>query len=117
MQVDAARYEQKLVNSLGPIELWALSTTPGDTGLRNRLYDSVGFSEALRRLSKIFPAGSALKEIERRKSDRLRRGEQDSGAQAGVIDELATELIDGRGIGLKLRPYDGILEDGLIAAQ
>lgn len=38
-----------LVNSLGPIELWALSTTPGDTGLRNRLYDRVGFSEGLRR--------------------------------------------------------------------
>ncbi len=117
IQVDAAKYEQKLVNSLGPVELWALSTTPGDTGLRNRLYDSVGFSEALRRLSKIFPSGSALKEIERRKSERLRRGEQDSRAQAGVIDELAAELLDGRGIGLKLRPYEGALEEVQTAAQ
>jgi intracellular multiplication protein IcmB len=116
VQIDAAKYEQKLVNSLGPIELWALSTTPGDTGLRNRLYDRIGFGEALRRLSKIFPSGSALKEIERRKSERLRRGEVDARAQAGVIDDLADELINGRGIGLKLRPYEGD-EGALIAAQ
>ena len=30
LQVENAKYEQLLVNSLGPIELWALSTTPGD---------------------------------------------------------------------------------------
>src|ERR1700733_2006414 len=90
-----AKYEQMLVNSLGPIELWALSTTPGDTGVRNRLYDRVGFSEGLRRLSKVFPRGSALKEIERRKKDRLMRGELGTKAELGVIDELARELIDG----------------------
>jgi hypothetical protein len=37
--------EVKLVNSLGPVELWALSTTPGDTALRNRLYARIGFSD------------------------------------------------------------------------
>ena len=31
----------------GPIELWALSTTPDDAALRNRLYEAVGFQEAL----------------------------------------------------------------------
>ena len=31
LQVDNAKYEQLLVNTLGPVELWALSTTPGDT--------------------------------------------------------------------------------------
>ena len=117
LQVENAKYEQLLVNTLGPIELWALSTTPGDTALRNRLYEAVGFSEALRRLSKIFPAGSALKEIERRKADRLRSGEMESRAQSGVIDGLAAELIDGRGVALKLRPYE---DDGAafaVAAQ
>jgi intracellular multiplication protein IcmB len=101
-----AKYEQMLVNSLGPIELWALSTTPGDTGVRNRLYDRVGFSEGLRRLAKVFPRGSALAEIERRKAERLTRGELDTKAELGVIDELASELIDGRGIGMKLRDPD-----------
>jgi intracellular multiplication protein IcmB len=63
LQVDNAKYEQMLVNTLGPIELWALSTTPGDTGLRNRLYEKLGSDEALRRLARIFPSGSALKEM------------------------------------------------------
>ncbi|VTZ48787.1 Intracellular multiplication protein IcmB [Methylocella tundrae] len=117
LQVENARYEQLLVNTLGPIELWALSTTPGDTALRNRLYDRVGFSEALRRLSKIFPGGSALKEIERRKSERLRGGELDARAEMGVIDQLTDELINGRGIALSLRPCEDEAGGLAIAAQ
>jgi len=85
LSAGGAKYEQMLINSLGPIELWALSTTPGDTGVRNRLYDRVGFSEGLRRLAKVFPAGSALTEIERRKAERLTRGELDTKAELGVI--------------------------------
>ena len=73
----------------------------------------------MRRLAKVFPTGSALNEIERRKAERLRHGELEARAQAGVIDELAGELLDGRGIGLKLRPYkSGGEEDPLaIAAE
>jgi intracellular multiplication protein IcmB len=92
-----------VLNSLGPIELWALSTTPGDTALRNRLYERVGFSEGLRRLARVFPAGSAMKEIERRTDERLSRGEMATQAEEGVIDVLASELVDGHGIGMKLR--------------
>ena len=115
---EGARYEQMVYNSLGPIELWALSTTPGDTALRNRLYDRVGFSEGLRRLSKVFPAGSALQEIDYRKAERLKRGEQSSWAETGVVDELAGELIDGRGLGIKLRDTDDIRsEPAAIAAE
>ncbi|WP_158803503.1 ATP-binding protein [Acidisoma sp. L85] len=113
---DGAKYEQMLVNSLGPIELWALSTTPGDTALRNRLYDRVGFSEGLRRLAKVFPRGSALKEIERRKADRLTRGELETKAELGVIDELAGELINGTGMGMKLRDQE-VEEPALLAAE
>jgi len=103
LQVGNDHFEVKLVNSLGPIELWALSTTPGDTSLRNRLYERIGSSEALRRLAQVFPQGSALKEIERRKDERLRQGARDNGLQAGVVDDLAQELINGTGVGLKLR--------------
>ncbi|WP_036288563.1 secretion protein [Methylosinus sp. PW1] len=106
LQADNAKYEQMLVNTLGPIELWALSTTPGDRALRNRLYDRIGFREALRRLARIFPGGSAEKEIEERKAKRMRRGELDARAETGVIDELADELADARGIGAKLRYED-----------
>jgi len=48
LQAGDALYEQLLVNSLGPVELWALSTTPGDTSLRNRLYAKVGFEPVAR---------------------------------------------------------------------
>ncbi|MCB1557194.1 MAG: type IV secretion protein IcmB, partial [Alphaproteobacteria bacterium] len=36
------RYEQFLINTLGPIELWALSTSMEDVSIRNRLYNTVG---------------------------------------------------------------------------
>ena len=101
-----AAYEQLLINSLGPVELWALSTTPGDTNLRNRLYARVGFSEGLRRLSMVFPAGSAIDEIERRTKARLRKGDLQEKVESGVVDELAHELIDGHGLGLVLRRFD-----------
>lgn len=117
LQADNAKYEQMLVNTLGPIELWALSTTPGDRALRNRLYERIGFREALRRLAKIFPGGSAEKEIEERKAKRMRRGELDARAEAGVVDELAAELTDARGIGAKLRYEVDSGESFAIAAQ
>jgi len=34
------------------------------------------------------------------------RGELDTKAEMGVIDELASELIDGTGIGMKLRDQE-----------
>ena len=106
IEADNVRNEQMLVNSLGPIELWAFSTTPTDVALRNRLYELVGFSEGLRRLSRVFPTGTAKKEVGRRKDERLRRGEEDGRAQSGVVDELADELINGRGLGIVLRKHE-----------
>ena len=111
LQAGDALYEQMLLNSLGPVELWALSTTPGDTNLRNRLYAAVGFSEGLRRLSKVFPHGSALDEIERRTKARLKKGDAQDRVEAGVVDELADELIRGHGLGLVLRPHEQRDED------
>jgi intracellular multiplication protein IcmB len=103
IEADNVKYEQMLVNSPGPVELWALSTTPDDVSLRNRLYGQVGFSEGLRRLSRVFPLGSAKGEIDRRKAERLRRGEEEARAAAGVIEGLADELTNGRGLGIVLR--------------
>lgn len=111
IEADNVKYEQMLVNSLGPIELWAFSTTPVDVALRTRLYSRVGPAEARRRLAKVFPNGTAKHEINRRKDERLRRGEEDGRAQASVIEELTDELIDGRGLGLMLRRFAGDVED------
>ena len=115
-RAEQAHYEQFLVNSLGPIELWALSTTPADTSLRNRLYERVGFSEGLRRLSKVFPVGSALDETERRMKDRMKKGDAADRVEAGVVDELADELIRGFGLGLVLRPHEAQEADALAMA-
>jgi intracellular multiplication protein IcmB len=106
IEADNVKFEQMLVNSLGPVELWAFSTTPNDVGLRARLYERIGPAEARRRLARVFPTGTAKHEINRRKDERLRRGEEDSRAQAGVIEELADELINGRGLGIVLRNLD-----------
>ena len=117
-RAEQANYEQLLVNSLGPVELWALSTTPGDTSLRNRLYERVGFSEGLRRLSKVFPNGSAMDEIERRTKVRLKNGDVADRVEAGVVDEIADELIRGHGLGLTLRPDEHAASDEMpIAAK
>lgn len=104
MRAGAENYEQFLINSLGPVELWALSTTPADTSLRKRLYDRIGFSEGLRRLAKVFPNGSAVDEIDRRTKARLRKGDAADRVEQGVVDELTQELLDGHGLGLVLRP-------------
>jgi intracellular multiplication protein IcmB len=118
LRTDEAHYEQFLINSLGPVELWALSTTPSDTSLRNRLYDRVGFAEGLRRLCKVFPNGTATEEILRRKNALMRKGDAADQVEAGVVDALATELIEGRGLGIVLRPHDEPANDHLpIAAE
>lgn len=36
------KYEQHLLNTLGPIELWALSTSAEDVAIRSRLYNKLG---------------------------------------------------------------------------
>jgi intracellular multiplication protein IcmB len=99
-------YEQMLVNSLGPVELWALSTSPHDVNLRSRIYSRLGPAEGRRRLAVAFPKGTATAEIERRKDERLKRGEQQDRAEEGVYEELARELFDGRGVGMKLRDVE-----------
>jgi intracellular multiplication protein IcmB len=68
----------------------------------------VGFREGLRRLSKVFPNGSATDEIGRRTQSRLKKGDAADRVEAGVVDELAAELIEGRGLGLVLLPQGDV---------
>jgi intracellular multiplication protein IcmB len=57
---------QLLTCTLGPIELWAFSTTAEDAQIRNQLYRRIGPVETRRVLATLFPSGSAKKYIERR---------------------------------------------------
>lgn len=86
------RYEQHLINTLGPIELWALSTSAEDVELRTRLYNKIGAARARRLLAMFFQGGSARQEIRRRVISRTERGEIESGATSVVIDEIAAEI-------------------------
>jgi len=115
IQADDEWYEQMLVNSLGPVELWAFSTSPQDVALRSRLYKRVGPAEARRRLARVFPDGSAKDEIERRKQERQQAGEDEARAGLSVVQDLADELVDGHGLGIVLRRFEHEQGEVLVA--
>jgi intracellular multiplication protein IcmB len=92
LSTNEGRYEQHLINTLGPIELWALSTSAEDVTVRTRLYEKVGAAKARQILSNTFPGGSARQEIRRRVLLRTERGEIETGATAVVVEELVNEL-------------------------
>ncbi|KXV49945.1 secretion protein [Gluconobacter albidus] len=105
MNAAEGKYEQLLVNVLGPIELWAFSSTPNDTALRSRLFARMPSSRALRCLAIVFPGGSAEKELTRRKAEAMKTSFlQEEQAQQGVMDALVDEILSGQGIAVGL--YD-----------
>ena len=102
---DNVKFEQMLVNSLGPVELWAFSTTPTDVALRNRLYERVGFTEGLRRLARVFRRERPRQRWRSAGTRACAAARKEGVPQAGVIDDLADELVNGRGLGIVLRHH------------
>ncbi len=84
------------MNTLGPQEIWAFSTTSRDTVLRNFLYKELGSTEARRRLAARFPNGSAEEEVRRRFAELAESGQDSEESRNGVLEVLAKELIEGR---------------------
>lgn len=80
---------QMLTNTVGPIELWAFSTTLEDVALRDRLYTRIGDYAARQVLAERFPTGSALATIEHMKNQATERDE------ISAVDVLAKRLADG----------------------
>lgn len=80
-----------LKNAMGPLELWALSSSPTDSALRRLLYEAVGGATARSILAEAFPQGTAEKLITLRQKQ---AGESDAN---NVIRTLANELIARRG--------------------
>jgi intracellular multiplication protein IcmB len=85
---------QLLTLTLGPIELWAFSTTVEDAAVRNRLYSHLGPAEARRFLASLFPSGTVAKLIEKRMNDLKESGqliaEEDN---LSVIEQLVSEIL------------------------
>lgn len=79
---------QLLTLTLGPIELWAFSTTSADANLRNQLYAKIGPREARRVLATIFPDGTASKYLQ----DSLEKLKEETGM---VEDEVRSSVVDG----------------------
>jgi intracellular multiplication protein IcmB len=92
LEMNDGKHEHLLVNTLGPVELWAFSTTLNDVALRNKLVEILGPVDARSRLAKRFPSGSAKKEIERRQQVLIENGSFNSENEVGVISRLAEEI-------------------------
>ncbi len=79
---------QLLTLTLGPIELWAFSTTAEDVLVRNRLYKQLGPENARIFLASMYPNGSVAKEI----AERLNQMKESS----SLIDEdIQTSVMEG----------------------
>jgi intracellular multiplication protein IcmB len=86
---------QLLTNTLGPIELWALSTTAVDVNIRNQLYRKFGPREARRVLANLFPSGSAAKVVETRLADlRDKHMAIDDETRVGMIDSIVANILE-----------------------
>ena len=81
---ERGRFEQVLVNAPGPVELWALNTSPRDVALRDRVSRQLSPSGTRAALAVRFPGGSAVGEMR----DAEKRGERD------FVDRIAAEVVE-----------------------
>lgn len=85
---------QLLTLTLGPVELWAFSTTAEDVAVRNNLYRQLGPSEARRVLANMFPNGSVAKVIESRLASMKEEvGLIEEDAKISVIEQLVNDIL------------------------
>src|SRR3990167_8935422 len=86
---------QLLTSTLGPVELWAFSTTAEDARTRNKLYQKIGPTEARRVLANLFPSGSVKSMIENRLAVlKEQKGMIEEAAELGIIDQLVDEILN-----------------------
>lgn len=85
---------QLLTSTLGPVELWAFSTTAEDARVRNILYQKIGPAEARRVLANLFPSGSIKVLVERRlASIKEQGGVIEEANNLSIVDQLVEEIL------------------------
>lgn len=84
---------QLLTNTLGPIELWALSTTAQDVRVRNELYDRIGPVNARKVLAHMFPSGSVAPLLEQRLIALKDSGDVTADSTKGLVKSLIEEIV------------------------
>ena len=92
---------QALNNTMGGIKLWAFSTSNEDTIVRAALYQRIGPEQSRKLLARLYPGGSVLEEIERRK-----RAMNDINADT-VIDTLVSDILAQHNASLFVHPVRG----------
>ena len=91
---ERGRFEQLVVNSLGPVELWALSTAPRDTALRERLYRRLSPGAARAALAAAFPGGSAREAIDAELARLEGQGNREAASEDAVLEALVERLVE-----------------------
>lgn len=85
---------QLLNLTMGGIRLWAFSTSNEDSYVRDVLYAKIGGPETRWLLSRLYPSGTMLPEIERRKIALANAGSIiDAEKEEGVINEMIREIL------------------------
>jgi len=88
------RCEQFLINTMGPIELWAFSTSVEDVIIRNKLYARLGATQARRLLAANYPGGSARNEIRRTVVELSEKGaDPEKSSITAVIEKIIEDMI------------------------
>lgn len=89
-----ATYSQLFTMSIGPMRLWALTTTSEDRKLRAMLYEQMPRQDALALLAKHFPSGGCKEMVERLKRDIYRDVEfVDDDMERSVIARIAKDMV------------------------
>lgn len=85
---------QLLTLTLGPIELWAFSTTVEDALVRNALYKAISPTESRQLLARLFPSGTVTKEIEKRLNQlREEKGVISANDSASEVEKLVVDIL------------------------
>ena len=86
------RFDQVVVNTPGPVELWALNTAPRDVALRERLYARLAPADARAALARRFPTGTAREWIDGALRRSEPRGASGTVSERTAIERLADDL-------------------------
>lgn len=94
LQLKDGKHEHLLVNTLGPMEMWAFSTTAEDAAIRNQLYSRIGPEETRKRLARRYPNGTAIHDIETRIARMTEIEGAETDAKDGIISQIVEEIIN-----------------------
>lgn len=88
---DGSKYTQLLSAHIGPMEMWALSTTSEDAVIRNRLYKILGASQTRKVLATLYPRG-IKRVVEERKASMVSTGSF-TDDDSNIYDQLTKEIL------------------------